>query len=388
MSFNSFLIGFLFSLILPPLLFLPSRAQEAADKVLIDSKSANPHQKEYKKETSRTKIKWNKRSSANFNVYMQPRTSGVPTPNLNMKFESSYQVLRQNIPWLMTGKADVYVYQSKDDFLKNEPQASSWSVAFFAPGENCIVMYDDPKDVDMLIRQFTHELTHLFVESSFNPAGKAYRGEPPIWLNEGIAVNMEDIASDYNGGVWADDLINFNIRPYSDESKAAANAAVSPRLVASAPIWTPSSQQSNSQRNNNRKAVTFKNFADFMRQDSYDKAVDGGYIEDWYFQAYAMVRFLFKPYNNRYPENMMQFRQFVTSLYAYKNKLDSNGKQVKDKDGRIVMVRPSCEGALKSVYGLKNAADFENKFWKWLYDLQRAGRAKARLGAGARANFI
>ena len=114
----------------------------------------------------RDAVKWNKRESGNFNVFTQPRSMGVPTPALNMRLESIHQALRRNIPWLMGGKSDVYVYQNRADFLRYEPEAQGWSGAFFSPSDNAIVIYDDPKEFNRIIRQFSHELTHLFFDNS------------------------------------------------------------------------------------------------------------------------------------------------------------------------------------------------------------------------------
>ena len=106
-------------------------------------------------------IKWIDSSTRNFNLKVEPQTSGIMTPNLGMKFETVHQVLSKNISWMMSGKSKVYVYQNRQSFLRNEPVASSWSGAFFSPTEDRIVMYDEPKNTSKMLSQFTHELTHL-----------------------------------------------------------------------------------------------------------------------------------------------------------------------------------------------------------------------------------
>jgi hypothetical protein len=330
-------------------------AQHLQSSPSDDKKSARP----------RDKVRWNKRLSGNFTVYSQPRTQGVPTPNLNLKFETVYQILRKNIQWLVAGRSDVYVYQAKADFLKYEPRARSWSGAMFVPDDNCIVMYDDTKDSKNLISQFTHELTHLFFEDFFNPpAGKAAYAEPPIWLNEGLAVNMEDISANYRGGVWANDLILYNIYP---PSPAAAAQKQAPRLqTSSGRVFGSGSAlgardgggYAGGPRLSDKRAV-FKDFRQFIRQDSIDNASAGGWVDDWYFQAYAMVRFLFKPYNAQYPENRLQFEQLLKEFNASR-RADS----------------AAVEAALKKAYGYKDIADFETRFYRWLYAMQKVGREK------------
>ncbi len=137
-------------------------------------------------------VDWIALSNGKLNVKMHRRTNGISTPNLSMKFNNVYQSLFRNIPWLMGGRARVYVYQNRKNFLDHEPVASDWSGAFFSPENNRIVMYDEPDNVNKMLSQFQHELTHLFVENYFCPPNSG-KPEPPVWLNEGLAVNMEDI---------------------------------------------------------------------------------------------------------------------------------------------------------------------------------------------------
>ncbi|MBQ4493828.1 MAG: hypothetical protein II972_04445 [Elusimicrobiaceae bacterium] len=298
-------------------------------------------------------VDWIALSNGKLNVKMQRRTNGISTPNLSLKFNNVYQSLFRNIPWLMGGRARVYVYQNRKNFLDHEPVASDWSGAFFSPENNRIVMYDEPDNVDKMLSQFQHELTHLFVENYFCPKGSA-KPEPPIWLNEGLAVNMEDIANKSIGGVWANDLIVMNLIP---SPKSPAASLRPPRPISNAD-------------------VQFIKFSDFIKNDSYDSAVAAGKVQDWYMQAYAMVRFLFKPYNNQYPEKRIQFEQFTKLLNTYQNKRNSKGKLLKDEAGRQIKTRLSVAAALKKAYGYNSIDDFELKFWQWLYQYQTDERAK------------
>ena len=298
-------------------------------------------------------VDWINLSSGKLKVKMQRRTQGISTPNLSMKFNNVYQSLFRNIPWLMGGSARVYVYQNRKDFLAHEPVASDWSGAFFSPENNRIVMYDEPDNVNKMLSQFEHELTHLFVENFFCPSGSA-KPEPPVWLNEGLAVNMEDITNNTSGGVWARDLVVMNLVP---SAKSPAASLRPPQPVS-------------------RATTGFIKFSDFVKKDSYDSAVAAGKVEDWYMQAYAMVRFLFKPYNNQYPEKRIQFEQLTRLLNTYQNKKDDKGRLLKDKDGKQVKVRTSLTQALKKAYGYNSIDDFELKFWQWLYDYQKEQRDK------------
>lgn len=316
-------------------------------------------------------VKWIDSSTRNFVIKVEPQTSGVMTPNLGMKFETVHQSLGKNIPWMMSGKAKVYVYQNRQSFLKNEPVASSWSGAFFSPSEDRIVMYDEPKNTSKMIEQFTHELTHLFVEEFFNPPSESYKLEPPIWLNEGLAVNMEDIASNTKGGVWASDLVVINILSDGEKKKLLSRIRSGQGLSAQEKRAAAANMVS-------AKTVAFTKFSDFIKNSSYDAAEQKGDVENWYFQAYAMVRFLFRTKNSAYPDKRMQFEQFTKLLKNFEDKKDANGNVVRDSSGRIVKKRISTEAALRKAYGFRDINDFENKFWKWLISMQTQERQKIK----------
>ena len=318
-------------------------------------------------------IKWIDSSTRNFTIKTEPHTagSGIMTPNLGMKFETVYQILSKNISWMLAGKAQVYVYQNRESFLRNEPSASSWSGAFFSPDENRIVMYDDPKNTDKMISQFSHELTHLFVENFYNPPGKQFTAEPPVWLNEGLAVNIEDISADIKGGVWASDLITINILSEAEKKKLLARLKNKNKLTAQEKKELASKMVS-------AKTVSFVNFADFVKSDSYDIAAKKGDVENWYFQAYAMVRFLFRQGRTIYPDKRMQFEQFTKILKNFEDKKDAKGNIVRDANGKPVKKRISTEAALRKAYGFKDMKDFENRFWTWLHSMQTQERQKIK----------
>lgn len=319
-----------------------------------------------KPQAPKSNVDWIDSVSGNFNIKIERRTTGIVTPNLAMKFETVYQILRKNISWMMGGKTSVYVYQSKNSFLRNEPVAKNWSGAFFSPSENRIAMYDEPGKTNTMIQQFMHELTHLFVENFFNPPDKAFKLEPPIWLNEGLAVNMEDIAVKTAGNVWASDLIAINILSSGDKKEIIG------RLRAGQSVMKDNRKTDRI----SSKTVSFINFADFIRNESYDIAAQKGDVENWYFQAYAMVRFLFKPYNASYPEKRMQFEQFTKLMATFSEEKDSKGKPLNDANGKIIMKRTSTVNALRKAYGFRDIKDFETQFWKWLRDYQSRERAK------------
>ncbi len=336
----------------------PSKTDSAEQKNLLqNNQKSSAEQKQgvqvNKENPDPEGVKWIALLGGKLNVKMQARTKGISTPNLSMKFNNVYQSLFRNIPWLMGGRARVYVYQNRKNFLDHESVASDWSGAFFSPDNNRIVMYDEPDNTGKMLSQFQHELTHLFLENYYSPKGSG-KPEPPIWLNEGLAVNMEDITNKTSGDVWANDLIVMNLIPASKSPAASLRA---PRPVSNAD-------------------VQFLKFTDFIKNDSYDQAVAAGKEQDWYMQAYAMVRFLFKPYNSQYPEKRIQFEQFTKLLNTYQNKKNEKGRLLKDEQGRQIKARLSVAVALNKAYGFNNIDDFEMKFWQWLYGYQKDQRAK------------
>lgn len=327
---------------------------------------------EQKNPVHNSHIKWIDSSTRNFIIKVEPHTSNVMTPNLGMKFETVYQVLSKNISWMLSGKANVYVYQNRQSFLHNEPVASSWSGAFFSPEDNRIVMYDEPNNTDSMMSQFSHELTHLFVENFFNPPGEKFTLEPPIWLNEGLAVNIEDISADFKGGVWANDLIVINILSAAEKKALLSRLKNKQKFSASEKKAVLSNIVTG-------KTVSFVKFSDFIKNESYDRAEKKGDVENWYFQAYAMVRFLFRQKNTAYADKKMQFEQFTKLLKTFEDKKDANGNIIRDKNGKPVKKRISTEYALRKAYGFKDMKDFEDRFWKWLHEMQTQERQKIKL---------
>jgi len=317
-------------------------------------------------------IKWIDSNFGTLKIKIEPHTQAVMTPNLAMQFKNIFQMLRQNIDWLIPSEVSVEVYQNKSTFLHhNRSVAEDWSGAFFDPNRNIIVLYDQPKRQEKMYKKFAHELTHLFIENTFNPVNsKAPKKEPPIWLNEGLAVNMEDITKTPQGGVWNNDLIVINI--FSEgQHKALLKRKKDGGL-------TNDEKRAFTRFSVSDEIVFFKNFADFMKPDSYDRALQEGKVDDWYLQAYAMVRFLFRPGNTSNSGTRMKFKKFTELLATYSPKKDKNGNLILTPKGKKIMVRMTEEDALSEVYRYKNIYEFEKAFWSWLVKYQAEERKKLR----------
>ena len=319
-------------------------------------------------------IKWTKSDFGNVQIKIEPHRGTIQTPNLAMQFKEVFQMLRQNIPWMIPGKVNVEVYQNKRSFLHyNRELTEDWSGAFFDPEQNIIVMYDEPKHQTHMMKKFTHELTHLFFENTFNPPdSKAPKKEPPVWLNEGLAVNMEDIAKTPQGGVWDRDLIVINIFSDGEHELLKERRDSGERL-------SKKEREGFKKFAVSDKVVFFKDFGEFMEQDSYDKAVSAGTVDDWYLQAYAMVRFLFRPTTSSAPEKRMQFEQFIKLMSTYAPKRDEDGRLVTSASGKKVMARPTEEEALRQAYRYQDLREFEENFWKWITVYQARGRKKIKM---------
>ena len=316
-------------------------------------------------------IKWINSNFGTLKIKIEPHNQSVMTPNLAMQFKNIFQMLRQNIDWLIPSEVNVEVYQNKNTFLHyNRSVAEDWSGAFFDPNRNIIAMYDQPKRQEKMYKKFAHELTHLFIENTFNPINsKAPKKEPPVWLNEGLAVNMEDITKTPQGGVWNNDLIVINI--FSEgEHKALLQRKKDGGL-------TNDEKRALKRFSVSDEIVFFKNFSDFMEPDSYDRALQEGKVDDWYLQAYAMVRFLFRPNNNN-SGMRMKFKKFTELLSVYSPKKDKNGNLILTPQGKKIMARMNEEDALNEVYRYKSIYEFEKDFWAWLTKYQVEERKKLR----------
>jgi len=100
-----------------------------------------------------------------------------------------------------------------------------------------------------------------------------------------------------------------------------------------------------------------------MNDKSLDAMSSAGKVEDWYLQAYAMVRFLWKPYNAAPPENQIKFRQFLNLI--------KNGETVYGKNGKKSRKKYTVNEALMKAYAFGGIDDFETRFWAWYDGLRK-----------------
>lgn len=325
----------------------PSAAQNRPKTVPAPNKKFNPN-------AYRPGVTWVPSKSTHFDIYTQKRTSGISSSNMSMTFESAYQTLRRFIPWMMSGRVRVFVYQDYQSYLRHEPNAKAWTRALAYPTRGEIVVYDEPGKNQELKEVFTHELTHIFTQQFFDRHDTG-RIMTPTWLDEGLAVLMEDQA--YNGlkgGPWNNDFKTLNFQ--RDPSNKVATFGSSSMFG--------SAKKLTSKREG--KPVYLTPFAEFMEEGSLASAEGRGKTQDWYFQAYLMVRFLLNPAGGASPSNRMQFEQFTRLLSegeAVRN--PSTGFLVKDARGKTVYRPYSVEKALGRAYRYNTIANFEDNFWRW-----------------------
>ena len=325
----------------------PAAAKNRPATVPAPNKKFNPN-------AYRPGVTWTASKSTHFDIYTQKRSSGISSSNMSMTFESAYQTLRRFIPWMMSGRVRVFVYQDYQSYLRHEPNAKAWTRALAYPTRGEIVVYDEPGKNQELKEVFTHELTHIFTQQFFD-SHKTGRIMTPTWLDEGLAVLMEDQA--YNGakgGPWNNDFKTLNFQ--RDPSTEVASFGSSSMFG--------SAKKLTSKRPG--KPIYLVPFGVFMQEGSLSAAEGQGKTQDWYFQAYLMVRFLLNPAGGASPSNRMQFEQFTRLLSrgeAVRN--PSTGFLMKDSRGKTIYQPYSVEKALGRAYRYSTIANFEDNFWRW-----------------------
>jgi hypothetical protein len=86
--------------------------------------------------------------------------------------------------WLWEDRCNIYVYESRESFLKATKQPE-WSSGFANLKRRMIVTYEDaPEFLNSLL---PHELAHLI----FRDFVGVETGEVPLWLDEGMAMAQE-----------------------------------------------------------------------------------------------------------------------------------------------------------------------------------------------------
>lgn len=278
---------------------------------------------------------WRLTKTKHFYIYRDKNAKVTDsTTGIDIILEQIYRNFELNIPWVSAFRSKVYVYKDKDSFVKGQFKPMEWMRAAFLPQEETIVFYDSPKDRVEVKKYFAHELTHMMNKKYYNQK-KGDISDFPLWIDEGMAVYMEDITENAAGGGWAAALHLLNIRPQKEKEKKK-QPALGIRIT---------------DLNKEEEIFYFQDFKTFMEEESLSKAED---ISLWYTQAYAMIRFLWKPVIGG-REKQMKFEQFTAEISGIDR-------------ARKTATKPKStpEAALKKVYGYKNIEEFEKDFWAWM----------------------
>ena len=333
----------------------PQAAQTAAKK----ARKFDPNE-------FRPNVKWEESHSTHFDIYTQKVVGHIGSANLAMTFETSYETLRRFIPWMMSARVRVFVYQDERSYLKNEPEARSWTRALAYPFRGEIVVYDIPGKAQELKEVFTHELTHIFTQQFFDNS-KNPKVQPPLWLDEGLAVLVEDQAyAGANGGPWNNDYLTRSFVRARNRNKKS-DGPLKQTGLSSYGAADYASDGGFSGKHRHGAPIRLMTFNDFIEETSLSQAEAVQNTQNWYLQAYLMVRFLLNPSGASSPTNRMQFERFTRLLaHGEAARNPSTGQLVVDANGRQVYQRYDLAQALARTYRYNSVSAFENAFWQWL----------------------
>lgn len=202
---------------------------------------------------------WHAKSSPHFEILHESVWSPA---SISLEMERMYSTMRMSLamfaPWMVKERTKVYIYSSQQSYLNGEFNPPRWSKGLAFVSKKTIVVYDTG-DIQKLKAVIAHELTHLYFESYFAERLKY----PPQWLNEGLAVMLEESVFP-DGGPW---------------TRALAYFPPERRLPFSRFFGTKIDQ---------------------LNGDSQ--------IADWYLQSYGAVLFLYRPHTR------VQFKAFCESV--------------------------------------------------------------------------
>lgn len=206
---------------------------------------------------------WHVKAAPHFEIMHESAWSPA---SISLEMEKMYASMRLNLamfaPWMVKEKTKVYIYSSQQSYLGGEFNPPRWSKGLAYSSKKTIVVFDTG-DMQKLKAVIAHELTHLYLESYFAEKLKY----PPQWLNEGLAVYLEDAVFP-EGGPWGKALAYF-----------------------------PPDRR-----------IPFARFFD-VKIDQLDS---DNAIADWYLQAYGTVMYLYTP------RTRLQFKSFCEAVRAGK----------------------------------------------------------------------
>ncbi len=212
---------------------------------------------------------WRKAGLPHFELRLE-RT--IPLSGLSLDLERLHNRLRLDLgplaPWLDKEKIGVYLYASSASYHSGEFAPPAWSNGLALADKRAVVAYEQ-RDRRKQSRVLSHEATHLLFERYFaegKAAGTARPPQPPLWLDEGLAMLMED-ATGFTSDADEKSVWSAALRVYKD----------------------------------------YPGLDEFLKFSPSAEA-DAGKIEVWYVEAYGLTRFLFR----EHPRG--QFKTFCERL--------------------------------------------------------------------------
>lgn len=227
---------------------------------------------------------WHVKVSPHFEILHESAWSPA---SISLEMEKMYASMRLSMsmfaPWMVKERSKIYIYSSQESYLNGEFQPPRWSKGLAYASKKTIVVYDTG-DAGKLKAVIAHELAHLYFEGYFAEKLKY----PPQWLNEGLAVYMEESVFP-EGGPWGQALAYF-----------------------------PEARR-----------VPFDRFFG-LKIDALGSDAE---ISDWYLQSYGTVLYLYRP-NMR-----LQFKGLCEALRA--------GEKLDDALWRVYRVRGEADFSKK-----------------------------------------
>jgi len=221
---------------------------------------------------------WHVKTSPHFEIMHE----SVWSPgSVSLELEKIFASMRLNMsmfaPWMVKEKSKIYIYASQESYVNGEFNPPRWSKGLAYASKKTVVVYDTG-DIGKLKAVIAHELSHLYFEGYFSEKLKY----PPTWLNEGLAVYLEESVFP-EGGPWGKALAYF-----------------------------PPERQS-----------PFPGFFDLKIDDLKSDAK----IADWYLQAYGTVLYLYRPHTR------VQFKAFCEALRSGEKVEDALWKGYRVREG-------------------------------------------------------
>jgi hypothetical protein len=245
---------------------------------------------------------WHIKESPHFEILHESSWSPA---SISLEMEKMFSSMRMNMamfaPWMTRERTRIYIYGSQQSYLDGEFNPPRWSKGLAYFSKKTVVVYDTG-DMGKLKAVIAHELSHLYFEGYFGEKLKY----PPQWLNEGLAVSLEESVFP-DGGPWSRALAYF-----------------------------PKARQ-----------VPFDQFFG-LKIEQLDSDTK---IADWYLQSYGTVLYLYRP-NTR-----LQFKGLCEAL--------RDGVKLEDALWKVYRVREGADFSRKwaawlETYSRDDKGDFSS----------------------------